>query len=1094
MSPRSFVSVILLIAFAGIIPTFGQDSKMVTVVDRNAPHPAVSNGHRENIVASFLSPDGSKLFTSDSKQLRVWDVASRRELSLLHVRTGGSSDWFATFVPEKKWLFTIGERGFTIINYETLAHVTGGSIYDAVDVVWDARHNRFLYVDNRGSVGEIVERDGTWTATLQGSLSYLNGYSAKPASLILLADGRLLIGLDKGHAIFDPVAWKEVSRVEGARRYFERGPAGTLFAVSAPDNKTKPATVEKLSETDISTLATLTLPSGSYVFSLRPDAFDAETNTLALTLGSSIALVDLETLKIREQIPVASLTPGNSSAYRIIHHPASKEWFLIAGQNVHLVDLQSKRHIATLGDNVFQPRLLASSPKGFEFVVSDRQENLKRVRFTSAGVQITDAKLSATALLYTAEGDLAFGNSASSEISFIEPARFPKPEYKLSTGKKLWSTPGHISASSDGSLIVVRAINSLAVISTLDGQVVFETEVPNQYIGNEKGTAAISPDNRVLVVYSPDGNILGFDLKTKKGLWTKAAPYGVRNGFFFLSAEVFACVARQAIEYRSTDTGDTMLEAPIYSHTLDRPLSCAISPDRKRLAIYDGAYVQVFDAELGEKLMEQYSFAQVTDLEFLGDSRYIVTAGEDNLLRIVDVDQRRELCSLALFAHSNDWVASAPDFRFDATDKAIDRMYVVSGATITPLESLFDKLYTPKLLAGLFTNAPVETPKVNFSELSPPPSVRLEFTEQARNLVVEDDLPPNTVDRDAIQVRATATASQAVLRELRLFQNGKLVATTAAQGTSQKHPFEVKLVPGENIFRAIAVNAQGTESRPAEVIVTYRPKTAGVVAGTAQPPTGLQLHLLIVGVNTYKNPKYNLNYAVADATAVKDKIEAQTKTIFTGVNVKFILNDQAQKSAITDAFKELTAKAGPRDVFVFYYAGHGVMTSDAKPEFYLVPHDVTQLYGADDALRQKGISSAELLELSKLMPAQKQLFILDACQSAGALTTIAMRGAAEEKAIAQLARSSGTHWLTASGSEQFATEFAQLGHGAFTYALLEGLAGRADTAGDGRITVNELKAFLESEVPEITQKHKGTPQFPSSYGFGQDFPITVIAK
>jgi uncharacterized caspase-like protein len=169
------------------------------------------------------------------------------------------------------------------------------------------------------------------------------------------------------------------------------------------------------------------------------------------------------------------------------------------------------------------------------------------------------------------------------------------------------------------------------------------------------------------------------------------------------------------------------------------------------------------------------------------------------------------------------------------------------------------------------------------------------------------------------------------------------------------------------------------------------------------------------------------------------------------------------------------------------------MTSDAKPEFFLVPHDVLQLYGADDALRQKGLSSAELLELSKLMPAQKQLFILDACQSAGALTTVAMRGAAEEKAIAQLARSSGTHWLTASGSEQFATEIAQLGHGAITYALLEGLAGRADT-GDGRVTVNELKAFLESEVPEITQKHKGTPQFPSSYGFGQDFPVVIMTK
>jgi uncharacterized caspase-like protein len=316
------------------------------------------------------------------------------------------------------------------------------------------------------------------------------------------------------------------------------------------------------------------------------------------------------------------------------------------------------------------------------------------------------------------------------------------------------------------------------------------------------------------------------------------------------------------------------------------------------------------------------------------------------------------------------------------------------------------------------------------------------------------------------------------------------------KGARFTQSFDAKLTPGENVFRAIALNADRTESRPSEVIVTYRPGSSiGSVAGASPEKSGggLQLHLLIVGVNTYKNPKYNLNYAVADATAVKEKLETQNKSIFTAINVTFILNEKADKASLTDAFKSISTQAGPRDVFVFYYAGHGVMTSEATPEFFLVPHDVTQLYGADDALRQKGLSSSELMELSKVIPAQKQLFILDACQSAGALTVVAMRGAAEEKAIAQLARSTGTHWLTASGSEQFATEFSQLGHGAFTYALIEGLSGKADT-GDGRVTVNELKAFLESEVPEITQKHKGTPQYPSSYGFGQDFPVSVVSK
>lgn len=85
-----------------------------------------------------------------------------------------------------------------------------------------------------------------------------------------------------------------------------------------------------------------------------------------------------------------------------------------------------------------------------------------------------------------------------------------------------------------------------------------------------------------------------------------------------------------------------------------------------------------------------------------------------------------------------------------------------------------------------------------------------------------------------------------------------------------------------------------------------------------------------------------------------------------------------------------------------------------------MPHDVTQLYGNDGALAQKGLSASELRAFSQKIKAQKQLFILDACQSSGALGTVAARGAAEEKAIAQLARSTGTHWLTAAGSEQFA--------------------------------------------------------------------------
>lgn len=171
-----------------------------------------------------------------------------------------------------------------------------------------------------------------------------------------------------------------------------------------------------------------------------------------------------------------------------------------------------------------------------------------------------------------------------------------------------------------------------------------------------------------------------------------------------------------------------------------------------------------------------------------------------------------------------------------------------------------------------------------------------------------------------------------------------------------------------------------------------------------------------------------------------------------------------------------------------------VMTEETSSEFYIVPHDVTQLYGKNDVLKDKGISATMLKQYAQGINAQKQVFILDACQSAGALETVAVRGAAEEKAIAQLARSTGTFWITATGSNQFAAEFEKLGHGIFTYALLEGITGAADANNDKKLTVRELSTFIENKVPELSEKYKGTAQFPSAYSFGNDFPIVIYKE
>jgi uncharacterized caspase-like protein len=120
------------------------------------------------------------------------------------------------------------------------------------------------------------------------------------------------------------------------------------------------------------------------------------------------------------------------------------------------------------------------------------------------------------------------------------------------------------------------------------------------------------------------------------------------------------------------------------------------------------------------------------------------------------------------------------------------------------------------------------------------------------------------------------------------------------------------------------------------------------------------------------------------------------------------------------------------------------------------------------------------------------VFALQLVESGGALDVIAMRGASEEKAIMQLARSSGVAVLASAGQDRLATEFGKLGHGVFTFALLKALSGEADGAPkDGKITVKELEAYINDQVPELTKQYRGKRQDPNSRTRGQDFPIAV---
>jgi WD40 repeat protein len=331
------------------------------------------------------------------------------------------------------------------------------------------------------------------------------------------------------------------------------------------------------------------------------------------------------------------------------------------------------------------------------------------------------------------------------------------------------------------------------------------------------------------------------------------------------------------------------------------------------------------------------------------------------------------------------------------------------------------------------------------------------------------------------------------VKEINIYQNDKLIihddsVKTTGEGQKVTKTYAVEMMNEANEFRVKVINFQKIESKADALNIQY---TGNVIATST-------LHVLAVGINKYQNSNYNLNYARPDAEAFVDKVTDHGKNIFKSINTVPIYDEDATKENIIKGFKSIIARAKPEDVFLFYYAGHGTLDEENKDEdgnspFYFVPTDVTKLYADADQLKAKGISGAELGEYLTQIKSRKQIVLTDACHSGGIIKTgIRVRAAAtDERAIVQLARSSGVVWIASSGSKQFATEFDQLKHGVFTYALLEALDGKADN-GDRKITVNELKIFMEERVPELTKQFGGEAQYPIGYITGNDFPISVL--
>jgi uncharacterized caspase-like protein len=202
------------------------------------------------------------------------------------------------------------------------------------------------------------------------------------------------------------------------------------------------------------------------------------------------------------------------------------------------------------------------------------------------------------------------------------------------------------------------------------------------------------------------------------------------------------------------------------------------------------------------------------------------------------------------------------------------------------------------------------------------------------------------------------------------------------------------------------------------------------------------------------------------------------KNLVPAENITVLLNEQATLRNLRSALGTgLKGAAGSDDMVIIFYAGHGATERDAMSmdgdglEKYILAYD-----SDPSDLFSTALPMRDLALIFNRIRSERLIFIADACYSgASGGRTVSLTGLRANIADTFLDRISagrGKVIITASAANEVSVERDELQHGVFTYYLLEGLKGAADTDGDGLVTVDEVYRYVSDRVPKATHQEQ----------------------
>jgi WD40 repeat protein/uncharacterized caspase-like protein len=599
-----------------------------------------------------------------------------------------------------------------------------------------------------------------------------------------------------------------------------------------------------------------------------------------------------------------------------------------------------------------------------------------------------------------------------------------------------------IGVRQDGRSIVAVSDDDVARVWESPGGRLIRSFKLNSFEEGEEGkifgTAVLSPDRkRLFAVVGQSGPVKAFDTASGKLLWT-------------------------------SDTGSTS----------DGVSALSVSSDGLSVVIADRAgRMRRLDAENGQ-LSRTFGSAEIgiSAVTVSPDGKRIYSGDSDTTLRHWNAVTGELHASTTMF-ENGEWVTITPEGFFDASANGAKLLTIVRGLEVYSIEQAYQSLYRPDLVREKLAGDPQGKVREAAAKLD---LAKVMASGGAPRVQIMTPKAGAAVADEQVEVEASITEQGGGVGRIEWRVNGvtlgvetRGLARPAGNTTTVRR--KLALEPGDNRIEITAYNAQGLmASEPARISVKWAGDKASL------PP---RLYVLAVGVNDYWDSRLKLNFAAVDAIATADALRRAGGGLYERVEVTTVLDAQATSATLDRIFSELGEKVRPRDVFVFFLAGHG---KTWEGRYYFLPPDFR--YRDDSSFASSGIGQDRFQEWFARIPARKSVLLYDTCESGSLIgERVALRGLERVAALEKMTRAMGRTVLSASTDDAPALE-GYRGHGVFTYVLLEGL-GQARSTADGLISVTDLATYIDERVPELSNAVFKMRQVPQMNIVGSNFPL-----